>query len=118
MPHCVGSGLSGKGSGGATAFWDIATFNLIRVRSQHLSFGEFGSKFAKATEKAPFLLEPSIVEAEPGSRPEPYAEDAAPNPRSIYAISKLAGEYEALSYAPDALVVRTAGLYHASSSPG
>ena len=36
------------GNGGATAFWDVATFGLIRERSQHLSFGEFSSKFAKA----------------------------------------------------------------------
>ena len=34
------------GNGGATAFWDIATFCLIRERSQHLSFGEFSAKFA------------------------------------------------------------------------
>ena len=43
------------GNGGATAFWDIATFGLIRERSQHLSFGEFSSKFAKAAQSAPFL---------------------------------------------------------------
>ena len=36
------------GNGGATAFWDIATFGLIRERSQHLSFGEFSAKFANA----------------------------------------------------------------------
>ena len=36
------------GNGGATAFWDIATFGLIREKSQHLSFGEFSAKFAKA----------------------------------------------------------------------
>ena len=35
------------GNGGATAFWDIATFGLIRNKSQHLTFGEFSSKFAK-----------------------------------------------------------------------
>ena len=34
------------GNGGATAFWDIATFGLIKERSQHLNFGEFSSKFA------------------------------------------------------------------------
>src|SRR5579872_7043256 len=34
------------GSGGATAFWDIATFCLIAEKSQHLSFGEFSQKFA------------------------------------------------------------------------
>ena len=32
--------------GGATAFWDAATFGLIEQRSQHLVFGEFSSKFA------------------------------------------------------------------------
>lgn len=46
-----------------------------------------------------------------GLRQEPYAEGDRPNPRSVYAISKLAGEYAALSYAPDALVVRGSGLY-------
>lgn len=46
-----------------------------------------------------------------GVREAPYAEDDVPNPRSIYAISKLAGEQCALAYAPGALVVRTAGLY-------
>ena len=43
------------GNGGATAFWEVATFGLIRERSQHLSFGEFGSKFVRATTSAPFL---------------------------------------------------------------
>jgi dTDP-4-dehydrorhamnose reductase len=55
-----------------------------------------------------------------GRAEEPYAEDARPNPRSIYAISKLAGEQCALWYAPGALVVRTGGLYglHGSASKG
>ncbi len=55
-----------------------------------------------------------------GTSPEPYTEDDAPNPRSIYAISKLAGEHAALAYAPGALVVRTAGLYglYGSASKG
>jgi dTDP-4-dehydrorhamnose reductase len=46
-----------------------------------------------------------------GTRSPPYAEDDRPNPQSVYAISKLAGEYGALSYQPDTLVVRTGGLY-------
>jgi dTDP-4-dehydrorhamnose reductase len=55
-----------------------------------------------------------------GRRQAPYREDDVPNPRSIYATSKLAGEYCALSYAPGALVVRGAGLYglHGSASKG
>ena len=34
------------GNGGATLFWDAATFGLIESQSQHLVFGEFSSKFA------------------------------------------------------------------------
>ena len=46
-----------------------------------------------------------------GRRAEPYGEDELPNPRSVYALTKLAGEYAALGYGRDALVVRSAGLY-------
>ena len=55
-----------------------------------------------------------------GTAPAPYDEQAAPSPRSVYAISKLAGEHAALAYAPGSLVVRTAGLYglHGSASKG
>lgn len=62
------------GNGGSTAFWDIATFALIREKSQHLSFGEFSSKFAKAAQQAPHLAEPSVIKAEAGSRPVAAAE--------------------------------------------
>jgi dTDP-4-dehydrorhamnose reductase len=55
-----------------------------------------------------------------GTAAEPYDEAALPNPRSIYAISKLAGEHAALAYGDGALVVRGAGLYglHGSASKG
>jgi phosphoserine aminotransferase len=62
------------GNGGTTAFWDIALVNLIRERSQHLTFGEFSSKFAGAVQAAPFLADPSIVASEPGAHPLPRAE--------------------------------------------
>ena len=63
------------GNGGATAFWDIATYGLIREKSQHLSFGEFSSKFAKAAKTAPWLAEPSVIVSDPGTRPVAVAED-------------------------------------------
>jgi len=62
------------GNGGSTAFWDIATFGLIQDRSQHLVFGEFSSKFASAAKEAPFLGEPTVIKAEPGSHPVSVAE--------------------------------------------
>jgi len=63
------------GNGGATAFWDIATLGLIRATSQHLSFGEFSAKFAKAAAEAPFLNDPTVLTAAPGARPAAVAED-------------------------------------------
>ena len=55
-----------------------------------------------------------------GRREEPYGEDDLPAPRSVYAITKLAGEHAALAYGDGALVVRGAGLYglHGSASKG
>lgn len=62
------------GNGGSTAFWDAAAFGLVRSKAQHLSFGEFGSKFAAVTNNAPFLEPSSIITAEAGSGAEPVAE--------------------------------------------
>ncbi len=61
------------GNGGSTTFWDIATFGLIEQRSQHLSFGEFSSKFAAAATAAPHLDDPEIIESAPGTHPEAIA---------------------------------------------
>jgi phosphoserine aminotransferase len=63
------------GNGGATAFWDVATYGLIREKSQHLAFGEFSAKFAKAAAQAPWLAAPSVISADPGSRPQAVAEE-------------------------------------------
>ncbi|MFB9517880.1 phosphoserine transaminase [Streptomyces purpureus] len=62
------------GNGGSTAFWDIATHGLIESKSQHLNFGEFSSKFAKAAKAAPWLADPSVISSEPGTHPDPVAE--------------------------------------------
>jgi phosphoserine aminotransferase len=62
------------GNGGTTAFWEIAAFGLVRERAQHLAFGEFSSKFAKATAAAPWLAEPTVIESAAGTHPVPRAE--------------------------------------------
>ncbi len=61
------------GNGGATAFWDVATFCLIEARSQHLVFGEFSSKFATAAQAAPHLDDPQVIETAAGTHPWPQA---------------------------------------------
>jgi phosphoserine aminotransferase len=71
------------GNGGSTAFWDIATFGLIENKSQHLVFGEFSSKFAIAAKEAPFLGEPTVIKAEPGSHPQALLEDGV----DVYALT-------------------------------
>lgn len=57
--------------GGATAFWDAASFGLIRNKSAHLTYGEFSGKFATVSKKAPWLDEPQVVAVEPGTAPDP-----------------------------------------------
>ena len=54
------------GNGGSTAFWDAAAFSLIEKRSQNLTFGEFGAKFAGAA-ATPFLDAPHVINAPAGS---------------------------------------------------
>jgi phosphoserine aminotransferase len=71
------------GNGGATEFWDIATFGLISQKSQHLSFGEFSSKFASAAKAAPFLDDPTVIKTDPGSHPVTSVEDGI----DVYALT-------------------------------
>jgi phosphoserine aminotransferase len=63
------------GNGGSTAFWDVAAFSLIRDRAQHVAIGEFSAKFAKVTERAPFLGTPTVIKAAAGTLITAQAED-------------------------------------------
>lgn len=62
------------GNGGTTAFWDAATFHLVREQSQHLNFGEFSSKFTSAVRDAPHLKDPNVISTDPGTHPVPSAD--------------------------------------------
>jgi phosphoserine aminotransferase len=57
------------GNGGATAFWDVAGFGLVRNHSHHAIFGEFSSKFAQAMREAPHVATATTVESDPGTHP-------------------------------------------------
>jgi phosphoserine aminotransferase len=61
------------GNGGTTVFWDALTFGVVEAQSQHLSFGEFSSKFATAVKAAPHLGDPEVISSEPGTHPEAVA---------------------------------------------
>jgi len=65
------------GNGGTSAFWEMATAGLIREHSQHLSFGEFSSRFAALAGRAPWLAEPTVVESAAGTHPVPWPEPGA-----------------------------------------
>jgi phosphoserine aminotransferase len=71
------------GNGGTTCFWDAATFGLIEAQSQHLSFGEFSSKFAACAAAAPHLKDPQIIESEVGTHPLPVADSSV----DLYALT-------------------------------
>ena len=58
------------GNGGASTFWDVATFGLILERSQHLVFGEFSQKLADIVAACPHLESPVVVSSTVGSVPE------------------------------------------------
>ena len=49
-------------------------------------------------QRAPRLVHLSTNYVFDGRRPEPYGEDDVPAPRSVYSITKLAGEHAALAY--------------------
>lgn len=63
------------GNGGTTAFWDAALFGLVRDRAAFGTYGEFSAKFASGAKEAPFLGDPVIVTAEPGTLALPTAQD-------------------------------------------
>jgi dTDP-4-dehydrorhamnose reductase len=71
-------------------------------------------------QRAPRLVHLSTNYVFDGRRDEPYAEHDLPAARSVYAITKLAGEHAALAYGSRSLVIRAAGLYgvHGSASKG
>jgi phosphoserine aminotransferase len=71
------------GNGGTTCFWDAATFHLVTERSQHLSFGEFSSKFATCVKDAPHLGDPIVIQSEPGTHPYAAVDDAV----DLYALT-------------------------------
>ena len=71
------------GNGGSTAFWDVATFGLIREQSAHAVFGEFSSKFAEAATKAPHLAEALVVRSDFGDHPSLDGLDGA----DVYALT-------------------------------
>ncbi|WP_347954926.1 phosphoserine transaminase [Gordonia aichiensis] len=64
-------------NGGTTAFWDAASFGLIRERALNLTYGEFSQKFATVSKKAPFLQDPKVISTDPGTAPDPAALTAA-----------------------------------------
>ena len=104
------------GNGGSTAFWEVAAFGLVRDRAQFLTFGEFGSKFAKAVTDAPFLGQPTIITSEPGGAPQFTAEagiDAYASPHNETSTGVAITPTRVVGADPDSLM-----LFDATSGAG
>jgi phosphoserine aminotransferase len=103
------------GVGGATSFWDAASFSLIQRRSQHLVFGEFSSKFAAVAAAAPHLEEPQVIESEMGSHPVPVADPDV----DLYAFTHNETSTGGLTYyfSPQKVFGAEGGLWVALCSP-
>jgi phosphoserine aminotransferase len=71
------------GNGGTTCFWDAATFHLVSEQSQHLSFGEFSSKFASAVKEAPHLKDPQVIKSDVGTHPTAVTDESV----DLYALT-------------------------------
>ncbi len=71
------------GNGGTTCFWDAATFHLVSEHSQHLSFGEFSSKFASCVKDAPHLSDPDVIKSDVGTHPYATADSSV----DLYALT-------------------------------
>lgn len=98
------------------AFHNVDVCEVERARSWEVNV----EAVRELALRSPRLVHISTNYVFDGRREAPYAEDDLPAPRSVYALTKLAGEHSALTYAPHALVVRTGGLYgmHGSVSKG
>jgi dTDP-4-dehydrorhamnose reductase len=102
------------------AFHNVEVCEREEDRSFEVNAGAVKRLAERCAEAGAGLVHLSTNYVFSGDRDEPYSEADRPSPRSIYAISKLAGEHAALAYCPGALVVRSSGLYgrHGSASKG
>lgn len=87
----------------ATAFF----INCVAVRNLAMACKHTGSLFITFSSDYVFG----------GEKRTPYLENDRPGPLQLYGISRLAGEFAALSSAPDhAIIIRTCGLYGISGA--
>jgi dTDP-4-dehydrorhamnose reductase len=102
------------------AFHNVEVCEREEDRSFEVNARAVGRLARRCSESGAKLVHLSTNYVFDGTAEGAYTEESMPAPRSIYAISKLAGEHCALAYSSDALVVRTAGLYglHGSASKG
>ena len=88
---------------------DKAEDNVVLCdKLNHLAPG-YLAKAAKACNG--FLIQVSTDYVFDGTAHIPYKEDVEPCPNSVYGVTKLAGEREAMQYCENTMIVRTAWLY-------
>jgi dTDP-4-dehydrorhamnose reductase len=86
--------------------WAALRLNAIAVRDLALAARELGFRLVHFSTDYVF----------DGGKNSPYVEDDAPNPLSVYGVSKLAGEYFVRALLDRSFLVRTCGLYGLAGS--
>lgn len=88
---------------------DKAETDLITADAiNHLAIGTLASLCQATGAK---LLHISTDYVFDGTSPLAYNEDATPNPKSVYGVTKLAGEIACSKNCPDSIIIRTAWVY-------
>ncbi|HET7035482.1 MAG TPA: dTDP-4-dehydrorhamnose reductase [Thermomicrobiaceae bacterium] len=98
----------------AAAWTDVDGCEREPPRAQRINTAGTAHIAAAAREQAAALVYVSTNYVFDGESPEPYTEDAAPRPISVYGASKLAGERVVREATPNHAIVRTAMLYDES----
>ena len=101
----------------AAAFTAVDRAESERELAHRINAAAAGHLAAAAKSCGARMIQVSTDFVFEGSRPTPYAPDAATHPLSVYGSTKLEGEHRVLSALPEsAIVLRTAWVYAATGS--
>lgn len=91
-----------------TAVDKAETDSITADAINHLAIATLASLCAESGAKLVHISTDYVFD---GTSPVAYKEDDQPNPKSVYGVTKLAGEIACLKNCPDSIILRTAWVY-------